>query len=85
MIDKRISEISCVEHEFEKGKRDYNKALEKSGFSEKIKNHKHGHVKRVQTEKVIWFNPLYSTYVKSNVGKTFTKLIVKQFPKHHRY
>ena len=36
MIGKRISEISCEEHEFEKAKVHYNKALEKSGFSEKI-------------------------------------------------
>ena len=54
MIGKRISEISCDEHQFEKAKGDYNKALEKSGFSEKIKNHKQGSVKRVQTIKVIW-------------------------------
>ena len=36
MIGKYISEISCDEHEFEKAKGDFNKALEKSGFSEKI-------------------------------------------------
>ena len=36
MIGKYISEISCDEHEFVKAKGDYNKALEKSGFSEKI-------------------------------------------------
>ena len=40
MIGKAISEISCDEHKFEKVKGDYNKALEKSGFSEKIKFHK---------------------------------------------
>ena len=40
MIGKCISEISCDKHEFEKAKGDYNKALEKSGISEKIKYHK---------------------------------------------
>ena len=30
-------------------------------------------------------NPLYSSHVKTNVGKIFMKLIVKHFPKHHRY
>ena len=34
MIGKCISEISCDKHEFEKAKGDYNKALEKSGFSD---------------------------------------------------
>ena len=85
MIGKRISEISCDEHEFEKAKEDYNKALEKSGFSEKIKYHQQGSVKRVRTRKVIWFNPPYSSHIKTNVGKIFMKLIVKHFPKHHRY
>ena len=45
MIGKRISEISCDKHEFEKAKEDYNKALEMSGFSEKIKYHKQDSVK----------------------------------------
>ena len=37
MISKLISEICCDKLEFEKAKGDYNKALEKSGFREKIK------------------------------------------------
>ena len=57
MIGKRISDISCVKHEFEKAKGDSNKALEKNGFSQKIKCHKQVLVKHVQTRKVIWFNP----------------------------
>ena len=84
MIGKRISEISCDQHEFEKAKGEY-KALEKSGFSEKNKYHKQGFVKCVRTRKVIWFNPPYSSYVKKNAGKVFMKLIVKHFSKHHRY
>ena len=78
MIGKRVSEISCDEHEFERAKGDYNKALEKSGFSENIKYYKQGPVKRAHTRKVIWFNPPYSSHVKTNVGKTFMKLLVKQ-------
>ena len=80
MIGKHISQISCDEQEFEKAKGDYDKALEKSNFSEKIKYHKQGSVKHVRTRKVIWFNPSYSTHDKTNVGKIFTKLIVKHFP-----
>ena len=44
MIGKPIPEISCEEHEFEKAKGDYNTALEKSDFSEKINCHKQGPV-----------------------------------------
>ena len=40
-----------------KAKGDSNKALEKNGFSQKIKYHKQGSVKHLQTIKVIWFNP----------------------------
>ena len=53
MVGKRISEISCDEHEFEKAKGDCNKALKKSGFSEKIKYHKQGPVKRVRKRKLM--------------------------------
>ena len=53
MIGERISEISCDEQVFEEAKGNYNKALEKSGFSEKIKYCKHGPVKHVRTRKVI--------------------------------
>ena len=77
MIGKRISETSCEEHKFEKAKKDYNKALGKNGFSEEIK-----YYKRVRTRKVIWFNPPYSSHIKTNLGKVFMKLIVKHFPKY---
>ena len=70
IVGKLISEISCDKHEFEKAKGDYNKALKKSGFSEKIKYYKQGPVKRVQTKKVICCKPPYSSHVKTNVGKT---------------
>ena len=53
MIGKHISQISCDEQELEKAKGDYDKALEKSNFSEKIKYHKQGSVKHVRTRKVI--------------------------------
>lgn len=36
----------------------------------------------VHIKKNTWFNPLYSSYVKTNVGKIFRKLIVKLFSKH---
>ena len=80
MIGKHISEISCDENEFEKGKVDYKKALEKSDFSENIKYHKQALVKRVWTVKVTWFSPPYISHAKANIGKTFMKLVVKHLP-----
>ena len=85
MIEKRISEISCDKEEFDKAKNDYNKALEKSGFSQKIE-YKNEHVNRSRRRrKVVWFNPPYSSNVKSNIGKIFMRLIRKHFPKEHKY
>ena len=37
MISRRISDISCNEEEFDKAKRDYNEALSKSGYRDRIK------------------------------------------------
>ena len=54
-------------------------------FSKKNKSHKQGSVKRVLISKVMWLNSLYGSHVKINVGKIFMKLIVKHFPKDHRY
>ena len=85
-IQKSVSQKYLVTNmNLRKRKGDYNKALEKSGFSENIKYYKQGPVKRARTRKVIWFNPPYSSHVKINVGKIFMKLIVKYFPKHNRY
>ena len=84
MIGKRISEISFEKQEFEKGKGNYNKALEKSGFSKKLTYHKQGPVKRARTRTFIWFNPPYSSHFKTNVENNFIKLIIKQLPKYQR-
>ena len=31
----------------------------------------------------MWFNPLFSEHVKSNIGKVFLHLLEKHFPPHH--
>ena len=85
MIEKRISEISCDKEEFDKAKHDYNKALEKSGFKEKIEFKEQPENRSRRRRKIIWFNPPYSSNVKSNIGKIFMKLIRKHFPKEHKF
>ena len=53
----------------------YEELLKKSGFHEKLeyvreKVDKHGKEEKKRRErKIIWFNPPYSSNVKSNVGK----------------
>ena len=84
MISKLISEICCDKHEFEKAKGNYNKALEKTGFSEKIKYQ----VLLDCTNKkssMVSLHKVANSHAQTNVGKIFMKLIVKHFTKHHRY
>ena len=67
MIGKSVSEISSDKDEFEKAKRNYNKGLAKVSSSDKMKYHKQSPVKCVLTRKVVWFNPPYSSSIKTNV------------------
>ena len=41
--------------------------------------------KKVKQRNIIWFNPLYSVKVETNIGKTFLKLIEKNFPKTNKF
>ena len=62
----------------------------KSNFREKLtykaprsKNDFEENQKHKRKRNIIWFNPPYSTNVKTNVGKTFLQLVCKHFPKEH--
>ena len=75
-INKRISDISCDEHVFNNAKETYEKALESSGFTEKLtyiqpneQNQNNRETKKKRKRKIIWFNPPFSLNVKTNVGK----------------
>ena len=88
MINKRISNLSCNEHEFNKAKPLYESALKSSGFNYSMKFEAPvENARRNRNRKVIWFNPPYSLNVKTNIGKVFLKLLKKHFPrsqfKHH--
>ena len=87
-INKRISYISCDEHVFNNAKETYEKALESSGFTEKLtyiqpneQNQNNRETKKKRKRKNIWFNPLFSLNIKTNVGKLFFKILRKNFPK----
>ena len=85
MISKRISDISCDSDHFNKASPDYNTALKKSRFNENIKYSPRQLKQRNRKRQIIWFNPSYSTNVKTNVGKLFMRLIDKHFPSHHKF
>ena len=85
MVNKRLSDFSYNEEEFNKAKPLYENALKDSRFNTSIKYAK-DEVKsnRNINRKIIWFNPPFSQNVKTNIGKTFIKLVKKHFPKHHK-
>ena len=85
MVNKRLSDLSCNEEEFNKAKPLYENALKNSGFNTSIKYAKdEARTNRNRNRKIIWFNPPFSQSVKTNIGKTFIKLVKKHFPKHHK-
>ena len=82
---KRISNLSCNEHEFNKAKLLYESALKSSGFNYSMKFEPPvENARRNRNRKAIWFNPPCSLHLKTNVGKVFLKLVRKHFPRSHK-
>ena len=85
MVNKRLSDLSGNEGEFNKAKPLYENALKDNGFNGSVKYAKDkAKSNRNKNRKIIWFNPPFSQSVKTNIGKTFIKLFKKNFPKHHK-
>ena len=86
MVNKRLNEIACDKIEFDKVKHNYQYALKKSGFEDKLE-YKQNNTKKKRTRKrkIIWFNPPYESNINIDIGKQFLKLIDKHFPKKHKY
>ena len=61
MVNKRLSDLSCNEEEFNKAKPLYENALKDSGFNTSIKYAKDkAKSNRNRNRKIIWFNPPFS-------------------------
>lgn len=86
-VESRLKSISSSKEIFEESAKDYQDALERSGFSHKLTYDTTNKVRKTRNrrQKVIWFNPPYSKSVKTNVGKEFLKLIDKHFPEHNKF
>lgn len=85
MINKRICDLSINQTEFDKAKTTYESALKSSGFNANLTYTEKAETdqRRPRTRKIIWFNPPYSKQVKSDIGRTFLKLVRKHFPRQH--
>ena len=84
-IDKRITALSSDEQTFSSVSQIYQEALIKSGYDYKLtfKPTKQSKKRNSRSRKreIVWFNPPYSTSVKTNVGAKFLQLVDKHFPK----
>ena len=85
MISERTSNILCDKECFDKAAPDYNNALKNSSFNENMKFTPRPPKRRKRSRKIMWFNPTFSSNVKTNIGKVFLRLLYKDFPKHHKY
>ena len=85
MINKRLSDLSCNEEEYEKAKPLYETALNESGYKTTLTYTKTTNVNnRNRARNIIWFNPPHSQNVKTNIEKAFIKLVKKHFPRGHK-
>ena len=62
-INRRISDDSCNEHEFNKAKPIYDDALKSSGYTEMLSFNKHRHPVRPRNKRrrnIVWYNLPFS-------------------------
>lgn len=80
MIADRVSNLCSTQQIFENESKPYQEALEKAGYTEKLKfKPKTQKPTRTRKRKIIWFNPPFSKNVNTNVAKQFLNLIDKHF------
>ena len=89
-IEKRLSKTLSCKEIFDNSKHLYKKALQESGFKEKLcyqqkdVNANSNQEKKKCQHKIIWFNPPFSKSVKTNLGKELFKLLKGHFPNRHK-
>ena len=85
-MNKRLCNISANEKVFKEAIPPYQNALDKSGYSYKLKYEEttnNNNRKRNRHRNVTWFNPPFSTNVQTNIGAKFLKIIDTCFPPCH--
>jgi len=90
-INLRISNLSSNEEIYNEGISIYEEALKKSGFDVKLSfippsnNARESSKEKNRKRKIIWFNPPFSSNVKTKVGKIFINLVNKHFYKGNKF
>ena len=84
-INRRLSNLSSDEQMFQSVAPVYQEALERSGYKFKLEFKpqpiSEATKKRKRKRDILWWNPPYSTSVKTKVGMIFFKLLDLHFPK----
>ena len=85
-INKRISTLSSDKPVFDDVVQAYQNALGHSNFSHKLEYmpqeaHKQ---RRNRQRNIIWFNPLFSKNVRTNIARSFLNLVNTHFPVDHK-
>ena len=87
-VSKRIKTNSCNENIFNAAAPFYNDILKNCGYKNKIKYSPDASSRsrnKNRSRNIIWYNPPFSKNAKTNVVKTFLKLLNKHFGKTHKY
>ena len=81
-INKRISTLSSHKQVFDDAVQTYQNALGHSNFSHKLEYMPHvtQQPRRNRQRNIIWFNPPFSKNVKTNIARSFLKLVDTHFP-----
>ena len=80
-VNMRISQLSSNQEAFSKTAPLYEAALRRSNYQADLKySPNNSNMTRTRSRNIIWFNPPYSTNVRTNVGRNFLSLVDKHFP-----
>ena len=85
-IESRLSNISSNEDIFNNSKEEYERALKESGYDVKLAykpTQPTINNQRRRKRHVLWYNPPWSSHVKTNIAKKFLQLVTKHFPANH--
>ena len=85
-INKRLVELSSDEETFENAKLPYQEALRKSGYQHELKYEHVAQKKQARKNRsrnIVWYNPPFSSNVKTNIGKAFIQIMKQSFPPGH--
>ena len=83
-ISKILSDLSSNKDIFQRAKPIYFEAFKESVFNEPKRNTGDNASKIQRKRKIIWLNTPFSLSVKTNIGRTFLKLLKQHFRKSNR-